>query len=273
MSPRKTLLFFALSLITPFAWATQTWVGLAASSNGEYKSYLDTDSYEQMGEGNWAVWIKITYSGNKRDNLFGPTYKIDLRRALVNCRARQWATIQRTRQDESGNPVSQEQWPESKWVFSAVGPKGGTNHLEHESICSLALLPLKRLVFDRSGNWQKITESHSIDISSSLRADQWLYYRSLGTEPEQRRVNDKKLVATISYTAHNCKEKTFAIYSLANLGDNEEILRSFVVTPENVNFIPVNEGSMASIIQAQFCPSQNFTREQGPIDSESPKGK
>ena len=266
MTKRLLIIGLALGYLSSF-WtysfaANETWVNLASSANGDYKSYLDTDSFEQMGADRWAVWVKLQYTEKKRDTFFGPGYTTDLRRMLVDCKARSSATMQRTRQDESGVPISQEQWPESKWLFTPVGPRGGTNHTELESICSLGKMSLRRFNFSRAGQWLSISGGFSIDVSASLRTNPWLFYRSVNAEVDQRRVNDKKLLATVAYTAHNCQEQLFAVYGLGNLGENDEILSSSVVTLENIKFSPVVKGTISSVIQEKYCVTQNAIQGQ-----------
>jgi hypothetical protein len=263
-----------LSTFGNFAYAAnETWVNLASSANGDYKSYLDTDSFEQMGTDKWAVWVKMQYAEKKRDSFFGSSYTTDLRRMLFDCKAKSSTTMQRTRQDEEGVPISQEQWPESKWVFNRVGPRGGTNHTELESICSLGKMSLRRFNFSRAGQWLNFAGGFSIDVSASLHTSPWLFYRGVHVEVEQRRINDKKLFATISYTALNCQEQLFGIYGLGSLGENDEILSSSVVTLENIKFLPIVKGSISSAIQEKYCAIQNPTKEQtavgNPLTQES----
>jgi hypothetical protein len=243
------------SLSSAPALGTDSWVELASSQNGEIKSYLDTDSFEQMGTETWGVWLKYQYSQPRRDSFFSSAYITDQRRMIVNCKSRTMATAQRNRLDQTGAPVNQERWEESKWAFSSVGPRGGTNHTEFQGICSLAQLKLRRFNFSRAGQWVNVAPGFAVDPTSSLRAPPLIYYRSISTDFEQRRVNDKKLVATVSYTIHDCDRKVFSIYGLGNLGEGDEILSSFLVASENLQFSNVVQGAISSFVQEKYCVS------------------
>jgi|GEM_PF-3932354 len=246
-------LIFLILFVCVNSFASETWVSLAESQNGDYRSYLDTDSFEQMGTDKWAVWIKIKYASSKRDGLFKSSYTTDLRRYFVNCSSRTIATIQRTLQDEDGKPVSQESWSESKWKHNQIGPKGGTNYLELQGICSLGKFPLRRLDFSQSGQWYNIVQGFGIDESASLLALPWVFYRSISRDFEQRRVNDKKLTSSISYAIHNCEKRIFSVYAMGQLGEDNSLLSSFVIPIENLIYSPVIDNSVSDFVQKKYC--------------------
>jgi len=275
---KKFLVLQRLSLLLIFVCgnsiASETWVNLAASQNGDYKSYLDTDSFEQMGAEKWAVWIKIKYASPKRDGLFKSTYVTDLRRYFVNCSSRTTATIQRILQDEDGKPVSQESWIESKWRHDQIGPKGGTNYIEFQGVCSLGKFPLRRLNFSPTGQWNNIVQGFGIDESASLLAMPWVFYRSISRDFEQRRVNDKKLTSTITYTIHNCEKRVFSVYALGQLGEENTVLSSFIVPTENLIYSPVIPNSASDFVQEKYCVNYETTKVSQEVNiADSSNGK
>lgn len=266
---RLLLIFLLLINTSARAYSDKTWVDMATSANGDYVSALDTDSFEQYGDDSWAVWVRLSYKSERRDSFLSPSYKTDLRRYVVRCKDREVATIQRTLQDRDGAPVRQEQWPESKWEFRKIGPRGGTNFTEHQAICSLALLPLRRLDFSQVGQWSQIAPSISVDTASLRTAMPFFFYRMLITENETVRRNDKRVLKTISYFVGNCQEGTSANYALGSLGGGDEVIASHLIAIENLKMERFLDSSPNARLFSTVC--RQPVAATGASEVESPK--
>jgi S1-C subfamily serine protease len=239
---------------TALAQQGDSWVRLFEAANGEYSSYLDTDSFEQVGEEDWAVWVRMNYSKDRSDGFLSPSYRSDQRRYVVKCKARQVATTQRTLYSQDGSPVKQDSWPESKWEYRAIGPSGGSNFAEFERICGLAALPLRRLDWSRRGDWRQIGPAISLDISAIRSVDRFIFYRTRIEHSDGMRVRDKRRVASVAYFVADCESKTTGVYASASLGESSDVLDSTVIplnSLQSSNVVP--DSPNAAVLQA-VCP-------------------
>jgi S1-C subfamily serine protease len=271
----------AIVLLSSIAAHAQSssWVKLASSANGEYTSYLDSslEAIKQVEKNGWEVWVKMEYNTPQRDSIISFSYKSEQRRYLVRCDDRTMATIARNKFNDSGSPVSQEAWPESKWTFGPVGPKGGTNSTEFDAICTLTLFTNKVLDFSDRGNWFQagIAASDSIDNSSVQRMGDLYAVRMRFVRQQDVRIGNNFYRTAYSYELGNCKNGTSGAYAYGFVNKQDQIVESGLVSAENIKMEPVNANSAVGAVHKVICgqpvasapkPVQGATREK-PVEA------
>ena len=254
---RRAIAALLIIFVVPSHAQNSSWVKLTTSANGEYTSYLDAslDAIQQVGKNAWEAWVKMEYSASKRDSFISPSYKSEQRRYIVRCDERTMATIAQKKFNESGSPVSQETWPESKWTFSPIGAKGGTNSIEFDAICSLTIFPNRVLDFSERGNWYQagIAASDSIDNSSIQRRGDFYTARMRFVRPQDVRIGNGFYRTIFSYEVGNCKYGTSGAYAFAFVNKQDQVVESGLVSIDDVKMQALAANSAVEAVHKVIC--------------------